>query len=231
MFPHLAERLARSGVTAVSYNTSGSGVDDRGSFSLAEPFRRNTFAAELADLEKMAEAVRGGRLGFAQPSSLGVVGHSRGGGVSILAAAEGLVDVLVTWAAVSTIRRWSQQALDLWRRRGQMDITNSRTGQVLPIGTDLLDEIEQSAEGRFDIVAAAEKVTAPWLLIHGTEDPTVPWAEAEALARAAQAAQPLKLLAIGGAGHTFGAGHPLATVSPELEQVVASTVSWFGRHL
>jgi hypothetical protein len=42
MFPPFAERLARAGFTAVSFNVSGSGVDDAGDGSWPERFGRNT---------------------------------------------------------------------------------------------------------------------------------------------------------------------------------------------
>ncbi len=230
MFPVLADRLARSGITAVSYNSSGSGVDDQGEFSLPEAFRHNTFAAELADFETMVAAITDGRLGFPPPTSLGVVGHSRGGGVAILGGAKGLVDALVTWAAVSTIRRWSEDAMNLWRRRGELTIRNARTGQVLPIGTELLDEIEQAADGPLDILAAATRVSCPWLLVHGADDPTVPPSEAADLSGAARADN-FTFLEIPGAGHTFGATHPLSAVGPQLEEALTATVSWFARYL
>src|SRR3954462_872551 len=83
MFPPLAERIARAGCTAVTFNLSGSGVDDAGEFSLPEQFAHNTFTAELSDLGRVVDALMEGELGLAPPSSLGLLGHSRGGGVAV----------------------------------------------------------------------------------------------------------------------------------------------------
>lgn len=85
--PPLAERLARAGYVVVAWNASGSGVDDTGEFVWPDRFGRNTFSAELADLESVLRAVEGGILDVAPPTSVGLVGHSRGGGLAILAAA------------------------------------------------------------------------------------------------------------------------------------------------
>ena len=51
------------------------------------------------------DALAGGELGVAPPTTVGLVGHSRGGGVAVLQAArDPRVQALVTWAAISTRR-------------------------------------------------------------------------------------------------------------------------------
>src|SRR3954470_5674526 len=75
MFPHLAERLARAGFTAVTFNLSGSGVDDAGEFSLPDRFGHNTFSAELQDLQRVLDALISGALDIVAPSTLALVGH------------------------------------------------------------------------------------------------------------------------------------------------------------
>lgn len=228
MFPVLAARLARAGHTAVSFNMSGSGVDDRGEGAWPERFGHNTFSAELADLATVIDALIAGQLGVARPTALGLVGHSRGGGIAILQAGrDERVRALATWAAISHVDRYPGQEAD-WRARGHIVIENSRTKEQLPLYTDLLDDIERNRGGSLDIRAAAARITAPWLIIHGTADPTVPSAEAEALAKASGSPS-TKLLLVEGAGHTFGATHPLGALTSELGQVIDRTVEWMGR--
>src|SRR5690349_22908992 len=55
MFPPLAERLARAGITAVSANASGSGVDDAGEFAFPDRFGHNTFSRELEDVRRVID--------------------------------------------------------------------------------------------------------------------------------------------------------------------------------
>lgn len=155
MFPPLAERLARAGFTAVSLNLGGSGVDDSGEFVFPERFARATYSGDLGDLQSVLDATRQGGLGFAPASSVGIVGHSRGGGLAILAAAaDPGLSALVTWAAISTVHRYSPDEIAAWRARGSYDVVNTRTGQVLPMGTDVLDDIA-SRGAALDIAAAA----------------------------------------------------------------------------
>jgi dienelactone hydrolase len=229
MFPPLADRLAQAGFTAISFNLSGSGVDDRGEFAWPERFGHNTFSAERADLSAVLDAVAGGVLGAAPPTAIGLLGHSRGGGVAILQAADDArVRALVTWAAISTVNRWPEDDRARWRKEGKIEVANQRTGQILPLYTDVLDDIERHGGSSLDIPAAAARVDVPWLLVHGAADPTVPLAEAERLGRAQPAAH---LLRIEGGGHTFGAAHPWRGSTPELDRAFQETVGWFARHL
>src|SRR5689334_8311121 len=109
MFPPFSERLAQAGFLAVTPNLSGSGVDDTGEFSRPERFGHNTFSAELEDASRVIDALMTGRLGAHAPSTLALVGHSRGGGVAILQTSrDPRVQALVTWAAISTVVRWPE---------------------------------------------------------------------------------------------------------------------------
>lgn len=233
-FPPLAERIARAGMTAVSFNFSGSGVGSDGeSFSEPERFGLATFSNDLVDLEAVWSAVRSGTLIEAvdPPTRVGLLGHSRGGGVAVLFAADRAdCRALVTWAAIATVRRWDDQTLAAWRATGKMDVVNVRTGDVLPLYTDALDEIERHGRGKLDIQRAASRVTAPWLISHGDADEAVPASHARTLFDAAPRGGS-RLELIPGGGHTFGARHPWAGPTPELERVMNLTMEWLGRHL
>jgi uncharacterized protein len=230
MFPVLAERVARAGFSAVSINVSGAGVDDNGRFVYPDRFGHNTFSAELEDVRRVLDALEQGRLGMVRTSSVGLVGHSRGGGMAILTAGrDPRVHALVTWAAISTVDRWPDK-VDEWRTAGKLDITNTRTGDVLPLYVDVLDDAIHNRE-QLDIAAAAGRVTVPWLLLHGSADPSVSLAEARVLSAAAAPANPPRLIIIEGAGHTLGAVHPYAGMTPDLAQALDETLNWLGRYL
>jgi len=227
MFPRLAERLALAGFTAVTPNLSGSGVDDEGDFSLPERFGHNTFSAELHDVRSVVDTLMRGELGVPAPTALGLVGHSRGGGVAVLhTASDPRVRALVTWAAISRVERWPQAERAAWRAAGRKDVPNTRTGQILPLYPDVLDDIERNA-AELDIDAAAERIRVPWLIIHGTEDESVGFSEAELL-KAASRATTTQLLPVPGGGHTFGAVHPWRATTPQLDTVFDSTLGWLA---
>jgi uncharacterized protein len=231
MFPPFAERLARAGLSAVSVNPSGSGVDDRGEFTLVDRFGHNTYSAELDDVLRVVTALADARLGVAAPTSIGLVGHSRGGGIGVLAAAEDRrIAALVTWAAISSVERWSPAEQRAWREAGVKEIVNARTGQRLPLYLDVLDDIGHHASGRLDILGAAARLAIPWLIIHGTADESVSPLEAEALHAAGRGAD-VRHLPIEGAGHTFGAVHPWQGETPHFRLVADETLGFLAAHL
>lgn len=228
-FPALADRLARAGFATVAISVSGSGVDSAGEFTRLDRFKRNTIAAELEDLRTVLQRLDAGGLGIPSPTSVGLLGHSRGGGVAILFAEQTRrIAALVTWAAVSTMARWTAEEAARWRHRGETQILNSRTGQLLPLGTGLLDDVERNRD-RYDIVAAAGRIGVPWLLAHGTADETVPCVEGQRLADAAGGRA--STLWLEGATHTFGGAHPFQGMTAHLQRLFDATVRHFARSL
>jgi dienelactone hydrolase len=230
MFPPLAERLARAGFTAVSFNLSGSGVDQAGEFSHLDRFARATFSGDLGDLTEVIDALVSGGLGMSAPPALGLLGHSRGGGLAVLAAArDSRIRALVTWAPVSHVFRWTPEDITAWRARGEHEVVNTRTGQVMPIATDVLDDIERNGRTTLDIQGAAAAVGCPWLIVHGASDESVPSAEGQALADASGGLAELAI--IPAAGHTFGATHPWRGPTPEFDEAARRTLDLFRRAL
>jgi dienelactone hydrolase len=230
-FPTLADRLARAGFTAVTYSASGSGVDAKGEFAFPDRFGRNTYSAELADLRTVLGALWEGQLGTAAPTALGLMGHSRGGGIAVLQASrDERVGALVTWSSIATVDRWSPETKADWRARGRLDVVNQRTHQMLPLFLDVLEEVDKQKANRLDLEAAARDVKAPWLLLHGEEDDSVPSAESERL-HAANGKATTELKIVNGTGHTFGAKHPMEGVGEPLERTIQATVDHFGAHL
>ena len=232
-FPHVAARLAQAGIAAISFNFSGSGVGPDGeSFSEPERFRRGMPSADLEDIRVVWDAVQGGGLvgGLAPPTVMGIFGHSRGGATALLHAAEHPeCRALVTWAAISSYFRWGAETVRRWREQGSLDIVNQRTGEVLPLGVGYLEDLDAHG-ARLDLLDAARRVGAPWLIVHGSVDETVKVEEAKVLQAAARSA-PTKLAVVDGGSHTLGARHPWDGSTPQLDRAMDLTVDWFVRNL
>ncbi len=228
MFPVFADRLARAGYSAVSYNASGSGVDDTGECVWPERFFADTFSNSLADLESVCDGLHDGRLMQTPPSSVGLVGHSRGGGLAILAAHRRTdITALVTWSSISTLDRWSESIRREWFARGYMEVTNSRTGQVLRCSVDVLHDLDLHRE-EYDLEARVEELQVPWLIVHGEADETVPVIEGRRLAMAASSAE---TYFVPEAGHTYGASHPLMGRPDAMIAVFDRSIDFLVRHL
>jgi dienelactone hydrolase len=234
-FPAVAELLAQRGFVTVRFNLAGSGMLP-GDELVSDPraFSANTYSAELSDLLRVLEAT-GDEIADdrVDRDRLGLFGHSRGGAAAILAAASqpwrDRIRALVTWAAISHVDRYTPEEKRVWRVTGELPVVNTRTGQQLALGRGLLEDVERHAAGSLDILAAAGRLAAPWLIVHGADDESVPAAEAAELAERAAGAH--ELLVIPGAGHTFGAKHPFAGPTPHLIQALNATQTWFRRHL
>lgn len=205
----MAQHFAENGFRYLKFNFSHNGTTADKPIDFADliAFSENTFSTELEDLNAVIDfACNGSSI----PRAAGVflIGHSMGGGISIIKTAEDKrVKKLVTMASISGFRNlWPKEAEEQWRLQGIMYMLNSRTGQQMPLKATLLDDLERNP-GRLDIAAKAAAITQPWLIMHGDEDKTVPLAHAEEL----KAAQPnAELIIIPGADHTFGGMHPYA---------------------
>jgi pimeloyl-ACP methyl ester carboxylesterase len=106
-----------------------------------------------------------------------------------------------------------------------MDVANARTGQVIAVTTAILDDVDTNA-GRLDIPAAARRVDIPWLILHGTDDESVPFVESGRLHDASGGRA--RTVPIEGAGHTFGAAHPWRPPVPATERVFDETVAFLA---
>lgn len=231
LLPPFAERLARAGFMAITASVSGSGVDASGEFTHLDRFAVNTYTRELDDLGVVIDALDRGVLGTARPTSIGVVGHSRGGGMALCLARETpRIGAVVTWAAIGTARRHTEQEVAAWRTAGTIEILNQRTRQYLPLDFEVVEDYLTHEHGRFNIPLAAATIARPWLLIHGTADETVPWSEARALAESATDPRS-ETLYLEGAGHTFGTVHPWAGPTADSERVFDATARFLSRHL
>ena len=240
-FPYLGTLLAERGFVAVRFNLSGSGMRPGGDrVDDPEAFRANTHSREVEDLLAILEAtaatgteIAQGRVDLAR---IGLFGHSRGGGNAVLASARepwrDRLRAVVTWAAVADFDRYSPEQKDAWHRDGELPVVNARTGQQLALGLGLLEDLEAHRAG-LDLAAAAGQRRAPWLIVHGGRDESVPASEGERLSglTTGGAAPPAELLRIPDADHTFGVRHPFAGPSPSLIQALNATQTWFRRHL
>jgi uncharacterized protein len=226
----LANYFAENGFRFLKFNFSHNGTttDHPTEFVDLIAFADNTFTMELDDLNTVIDFACGGSGMPAEPWVY-LIGHSMGGGISIIKTAEDdRVKKLVTMAAISSFRNlWDDDIEKQWRLQGMVYMLNKRTGQQLPLKVSLLHDLDKYP-GRLDIIANAKEIKQPWLIIHGDADPTVPLSCAEEL----KAAQPdADLLIIHGADHTFGSSQPYleSTLPPLLVEFCKQAIVFFNK--
>ena len=231
--PYAGEYFSQKGYCFVAFNFSHNGIaEHEEEFTQIDRFSRNTFSLEVKEtLEMIQMCLDTEFLGDSTSQPMGLIGHSRGGGISLLAGAKRPeVAAICTWAGVSNFDRYDKETKQIWREKGYLEVTNSRTGQVFKLGTGLLDDIERFGRSSLNILEATRKFERPLLVIHGQEDKTVPFFEAEHLNIYAQP-EHTHMQLIPGAGHTFQTQHPFTECPPEFERVLETTLTFFDEHL
>ncbi len=232
-FGLLARFFAEQGFVFIKLNLSHNGVVVGGSGDLEdlEAFGQNNFSLELDDLGQLLDTLHTPGAtplpaGLLDLRRLYLVGHSRGGALVLLKAAEDpRVAAVTTWAAVADLHpRWPAAVLAEWQRTGVHYVPNVRTGQQLPLYYQIAENFYQH-RARLDLPALMPNLRQPVLLIHGDQDETVPLAAVQQL----QAGQPAaEVFVVPGAGHMFGGAHPWPDSKlPAQAQLIAERTAAF----
>jgi len=227
-FPWLAGFFAGEGFPVVRFNFSGSGMggETDGPFRQLQAFQEDTLTRQVEDLRAIVQCAAGGKLEPELPASdsLFLWGHSRGGAVCLLAAGSlPAVRGVATWATISRVNRYLYEAKQAWRKQGFFAQESSRTGQVLRYSTAFLDDVEKwGKEG--DVPTYLHNLSLPVLLVHGSEDSSVPPEESESLAAVHTGA---RLAILAGANHKFNAAHPFTEPPPVLLEAARQTTAFY----
>lgn len=225
-FPFLASRLAEEGLLAVTFNFTDSGISGRsGAFDEPERFRTGTYASELEDLRRVADWVA-----RRAPVRIGIAGHSRGGAIAILHAADDpRVRCLASLAAPARIGVWPDRYFEAWRRSEPVTVRDFRTRSELRLGPDIHEDLERN-RARYDVAAALERIACPLLVVQGDRDRSVSMEEAREIASRVPSTL-CELHVIEGAGHGFQAGDTIRRIPPQLTHMVELVTAWMRRWL
>jgi dipeptidyl aminopeptidase/acylaminoacyl peptidase len=152
---------------------------------------------------------------FPEAETINLIGHSRGGGTSIIQSAkDARIKKLITWSAISDFRSlWKKEEEKEWRINGVIFNYNTRTKQYTPLKIDLLHDLEKHAKS-YDILHASQQIKKPWLIIHGDQDVNVMLDKALKLKEKCSTAE---LFIVPYANHVFGASHPFTKDELPLE--------------
>ncbi|HEU4719624.1 MAG TPA: alpha/beta fold hydrolase [Bacteroidia bacterium] len=209
-WPLVAEHLSRAGFAVVRFNFSHNGTSPENQVEFVRPdlFGKNTFSKELDDVSLVIDSLSWhvGHDSVFDPSRLGLLGHSRGGGIALLAAAQDKrVKAVATWAGVSDFEpRVNPPETEKWKREGVRFVENTRTGQQLPVNYSFREDFYAN-RNRLDIKRSVAGMEVPMLVVHGTADRTVPFREAEQLHSWNMFS---RFVAVEEGDHTFGGRHP-----------------------
>lgn len=227
----VADFFAQQGYSFLKFNFSHNGttVADPLNFVDLEAFGHNTFSMELFELNAVIDYCLSGK-SFGVPQRFVLLGHSKGGGISILQAArDSRVSHLITWAAtINFSHLWKGQDIENWRKSGVRYVENARTHQQMPQYIEILEDYEQN-QNDLNIEEKASQIRQPWLIVHGTADKAVSVNRAERLKQLQPRAQ---LLIIDGADHVFQGRHPYkeSELPIQLKNVCLSCIQFLNQN-
>lgn len=234
-FDLLAQEMATRGFVYVKFNFSHNGTtpEQLTDFADLDAFGNNTITKELDDLGTVIDFISSHQefkeSDNAYIDELYLMGHSKGGGVTLLKASEdNRVKKVLTLASVNTYKNyWPADVMEKWKKDGVIYIYNSRTHQDMPVYYSTYEDYCAN-ENKLDVQKAVENLDIPVMFIHGTDDPTVPFAKAEELHSWNPQSE---LVAISDGNHVFGGKHPyeMDVLPGDTLTVVEKATEFFSR--
>lgn len=230
-FNWVADSAAQQGLAFLKFNFSHNGVNPNNLTELSdlEAFAENNYSIELFDLGKVIDyAVENASVFNINPKDIYLVGHSRGGGIALLKAAEDKkVKKLALWASLSEFDSFFRpDTIEEWKKNGVVYAENKRTVQQLPLNKQFYDDYLKN-KSMLDVRKSAKMLEIPLLIIHGDQDESVNISHAEFLYNLVQHSIFIK---VEGGNHTFGAKHPFnpeTDGSEMLDELLENTFEFF----
>ncbi|KUO62396.1 alpha/beta hydrolase [bacterium BRH_c32] len=229
--PYIGDYFAQNGFTAILFNFSHNGVPGNSTeFTELEKFSENTFSREISELNKLIDAAKSGFFERTIPKEIGIIGHSRGGAISLLTAHQrDDINSIALWATVSNLDRYSERQKEVWRKKGVFEVLNQRTKQVMRLGIGLLEDLEKNKDSSLNIKKAINSIKIPIFIGHGEQDLAVKIQEAEELYDWSKK-EITEFLKISSTGHTFDMVHPHEKTNEKFEYLLSKTLLFFKRN-
>ena len=227
----MADYFAKNNFFFLKFNFSHNGgtLENPIDFPDLEAFGENNFTTELNDLETVIDWVISNEnyLSEVDIENITLIGHSRGGGIVMIKAAENSkVSKVITWNGVSDYgSRFPKGAkLAAWKENGVMYVLNGRTKQQMPHYYQFFQDFKEN-ENRLKIKTAVQKLNIPLLIINGVEDIVVPPSEGENIHSWNSKS---KWIVIDKMNHTLGSKHPWdeEELPIELKKVVQLSIDF-----
>jgi hypothetical protein len=106
---------------------------------------KNNFTIELHDLDDVINWVEKNEVEHQfDTENMFLIGHSRGGGISIIKASEDArIKKIVTWASVADFEsRLKVDGFEEWKKTGVTYIPNTRTNQNMPLYFQFYEDLD-----------------------------------------------------------------------------------------
>ena len=230
-FNKISEYFAKENLFFLKFNFSHNGttLEKPSDFDDMEAFGNNNFCIELDDLNFVIDWILNNHYfkNEININEIHLLGHSRGGAISILKSNEDKkIKSVISWASPSNLlsRLPSGDKLNTWKKTNVAYIYNSRINKNMPMYYQFYENCILNKQ-RLSIEKSIKRQTKPHLVIHGSEDPTVPVDDALEMKNWNN---DIKLEIIENTDHVFGSFHPynLDEFNDHLEIVIKKTIDF-----
>ncbi|WP_452225350.1 alpha/beta hydrolase family protein [Lacinutrix chionoecetis] len=230
----VGQAFMKAEIFFVKFNFSHNGgtVENPIDFPDLEAFAENNYTKELDDLDCVLNHFIEKSVTYKKEidtRNITLIGHSRGGGIATIKAAEDKrITKLITWASICDFAKRTATIGDLeqWQKHGVKYVLNGRTNQQMPHNYQFYEDFKAN-EKRLNIKKSAKLLNHSHLIIHAIDDPSVKFEEAEAL----HSWNPnSELFQIEHSNHVFGAKHPWEepTMPLALKAVVEKSIRFIN---
>lgn len=183
----MAKEFAQNNICCIKFNFSHNGgtPEQPIDFPDLRAFGENNYSKELDDLKYVLDWVKDKYDNHPEfnTANITLLGHSRGGGiVTIKAAEDSRISKVISLAGVSDfkIRFPKNEALEKWKKEGVFYVKNGRTKQNMPHFYQFYDDFIKN-EDQLNIKRAAQNLNIAHLILHGDKDSSVLPLEAKKL--------------------------------------------------
>jgi len=193
-----------------NFSHNGGTIENPIDFPDLEAFAENNYTKELDDLDTVLHYFLSKNYEYKKEINtkhVTIIGHSRGGGISIIKAAEdSKITNLITLASVCDFAKRTTTIgdLDQWEKEGVKYVLNGRTKQQMPHNYQFYEDFKAN-EARLNIEKCEKALQIPHLIIHAKDDPSVKYEESKALHFWNKNSE---LFTLNNSDHVFGAKHP-----------------------
>jgi pimeloyl-ACP methyl ester carboxylesterase len=190
------------GFSKFNFSHNGGTFENGIDFPDLKAFSENSYSKEVFDLQQVLNFLSAK---FTALPKIILLGHSRGGAISLLKSGDSRVSKIVTLASISSIeKRFSdQKMIDIWKKEGVRFVENQRTKQQMPHSYSQVEDFLNNSD-ELSIQNKCENLEKSILIFHGNKDLSVPISEGEEIAFWSKN----NLQIIENTDHVFGSKHP-----------------------
>jgi uncharacterized protein len=227
-FNLLAEYFAVKGLIFIKFNFpfSGTTLDNPMQITDIDSFRKNNYKIELDNLKEMVDWVVSQKTipeEEIDKSEIYLMGHSRGGDISILeAATDPRVKKVVSWSAFADMDEIMNECEpEKWEKDGVRFTPDRLTGQPLPMDYSIYSEYLKYKD-LLNIRQAVTNIKIPLMVVHGTEDETIAFEDG---LKMKEWNTKIELSILPLVNHIYGGHHPYEQIKLPYDTRVAANES------